>query len=337
MLIFGSMILMMDTMEDSVLGNLEGNQNWDARVNVPFGGEADVIDWAEERGADHESMLLFPGNPVNDSRYFLASGLDTLSTEDDAMMVLDLKDGSIPEAGSATTQVLIDEGLRFFLGWDVGQTQTVMFGSSTVQIEITGITQGEISRTVYFHRTDLAQAVGIEATSVLIALPDGVEIDNELGEMSLGVTHKDDLIASFESILEQQQVFMGSILALGVIIAIVVLFNTLLMNLSERDREIATLRVLGAPIRRIGSMMLGEHIAIGVIGGILACVFTFIGTQALISSFVQWAFYMTVQTDMSVAVFLIGIVITISVMLTPYGMWRIRRMDLVEKVKDLSQ
>ena len=337
MLIFGSMILMMDTMEDSVLGNLEGNQNWDARVNVPFGGEADVIDWAEERGADHESMLLFPGNPVNDSRYFLASGLDTLSTEDDAMMVLDLKDGSIPEAGSATTQVLIDEGLRFFLGWDVGQTQTVMFGSSTVQIEITGITQGEISRTVYFHRTDLAQAVGIEATSVLIALPDGVEIDNELGEMSLGVTHKDDLIASFESILEQQQVFMGSILALGVIIAIVVLFNTLLMNLSERDREIATLRVLGAPIRRIGGMMLGEHIAIGVIGGILACVFTFIGTQALISSFVQWAFYMTVQTDMSVAVFLIGIVITISVMLTPYGMWRIRRMDLVEKVKDLSQ
>ena len=46
---------------------------------------------------------------------------------------------------------------------------------------------------------------------------------------------------------------------------------------------------------------------------------------------------MTVQTDLSVAVLLIGIVVTISVMLTPYGMWRIRRMDLVEKVKDLSQ
>jgi putative ABC transport system permease protein len=130
---------------------------------------------------------------------------------------------------------------------------------------------------------------------------------------------------------------MGAILALGVIIAIVVLFNTLLMNLAERDREIATLRVLGAPIRRIGSMMLGEHFAIGAIGGALACIFTFIGTQALMSSFVQWAFYMTVQTDMSVAVLLIGTVVTISVMLTPYGMWRIRRMDLVEKVKDLSQ
>jgi len=227
--------------------------------------------------------------------------------------------------------------LRVFLEWDVGQTQTVMIGSSPIQIEITGITQGEISRTVYLHRADLAQAVGIEATSVLIALPDGVGVDNELGEISLGVTQKGDLIASFESILEQQQVFFSAILTLGIIIAIVVLFNTLLMNLAERDREIATLRVLGAPIWRIGSMMLGEHFAIGVVGGTLACVFTVIGTQVLISSFVQWAFYMTVQTDLSVAVLLIGIVVTISVMLTPYGMWRIRRMDLVEKVKDLSQ
>ena len=51
------------------------------------------------------------------------------------------------------------------------------------------------------------------------------------------------------------------------------------MNLSERDSEIATLRVLGAPIKRIGSMMLGEHLVIGIIGGISACIFTIAGTQ----------------------------------------------------------
>jgi hypothetical protein len=38
-----------------------------------------------------------------------------------------------------------------------------------------------------------------------------------------------------------------------------------------------------------------------------------------------------------VAAQLVGIVVLISVFLTPYGMWRISRMDLVEKVKDLSQ
>ena len=33
-------------------------------------------------------------------------------------------------------------------------------------VEIVGITQGEMSRTVYFNRPDLAKIVGLEATAV---------------------------------------------------------------------------------------------------------------------------------------------------------------------------
>jgi putative ABC transport system permease protein len=337
MLIFGSMTLMMGTMEDAVVGNVENNQNWDAQVVVPFGGEVAVNEWADERDASHELLLVFPANPEGDNRYLLTYGLDTVSTNDNSMIVLDLKEGDLPVTNSEVTQVLVDEGLQHFLDWQIGQTQTIMFGSTSLDIEITGITQGEVSRTIYFHRQDLVSVVGIEATSVLLDLPEGVKVDNELGEISLGVTQKEDLITTFESLLDKQQGIFRSILALGVIIAIVVLFNTLIMNLAERDVEIATLRVLGAPINRIGWMMLGEHIAIGLIGGILATVFTIFGTQALISTFVQWAFYLTVKLDFMIAAQLVGIVVFISVILTPYGMWRISRMDLVEKVKDLSQ
>ena len=270
-------------------------------------------------------------------RYLLTYGLDTVSTNENSMIVIDLKEGTLPASNSEVTQVLVDEGLQHFLDWQIGQTQTIMFGSTPLDIEITGITQGELTRTVYFHRQDLVPVVGIEATSVLIDLPEGVEVDSELGEISLGVTQKEDLIRTFESIWEQQQASFNSILALGIIIAIVVLFNTLIINLAERDVEIATLRVLGAPINKIGLMLLGEHIAIGLIGGILATVFTIFGTQALISTFVQWSVYLTVKSDLMVAAQLIGVVVFISVILTPYGMWRISRMDLVEKVKDLSQ
>ena len=129
----------------------------------------------------------------------------------------------------------------------------------------------------------------------------------------------DGLSSSYEAVLEQQQSFLGSILLLGIIIAIVVLFNTLLMNLSERDKEIATLRVLGAPINRLGWMMFGEHLAIGLIGGVLAFFFTLAGTQAMISSFVQWSFFMTVKVDPIVAAQLVGVVVVTSVALTPYG------------------
>lgn len=337
MLLFGSTLLMMSTMEEITVGSIEENQNWDVQANVPLGGEGAVIEWVDEKGAEYEKLLIFPANPVNDSRVISAYGVEEISTGRDSMIVIDLRTGSIPESGKQTSEVLIDQGLSHFLGWGVGDTRTLVFGSELKSVEIVGITQGELSRTVYFHRSDLADIIGIEATSVLIDLPDGIEADSKLGEISVGLTEKEDLIASSESIIEQQQSFLGAILFLGIIIAIVVLFNTLLMNLSERDKEIATLRVLGAPIKRLGWMMFGEHLAIGLIGGILAFLFTLVGTQAMISSIVQWSFFMTVTVDPIVAAQLIGVVVVTSVALTPYGMWRISRMDLVEKVKDLSQ
>ena len=334
MLIFGTMSLMMDSMGE-VFG-VDG-QNWDAQVNVPFGGEDAVIGWAEENGAIHESMLVFPGNAEGDTRQFLAYGLDVISTGDDAMLPLNLLEGSLPVAGATTTQVLVDEGTMMFLEWEVGQTQTVMFGPFSLDVEIAGVTGGELSRTVYFHRSDLSDAIGLEATTVLLILPEGVELDEQIGEMSVGITQKQDMLDSFDSLLEKQQGIYNAILGLGVIIAIAVLFNTLLMNISERDSELATLRVLGAPISRIRSMMLGEHLAIGLIGGVLAAVFTIVMAQYMISSFVQWAFFFTLQPDIMAALELILVVVVISVICTPYGTWRVSKMDLVEKVKDLSQ
>ena len=337
MLLFGSTILMMGTMEEVTVGTVEEDQNWDVQSNVLPGEEGGIIEWVDGKGGDYERIIDFPANPVNDSRVIMVKGMDTLSTDNEAFVVLDLKEGSMPVKGAETTQILIDAGINHFLGWETGDRQSLVFGSSSIEVEIVGITQGEIARTAYLHRSDLAKVVGVEVTAVLIDLPEGQTIDSDLGNASIGVVEKDDLIQSYESITEQQQSFLGAIMFLGILIAIVVLFNTLIINLSERDREIATLRVLGAPMNRLGWMMFGEHLAIGLIGGALAFLFTLAGTQALISTFIQWSFYMTVSADPTVAMMLIGIVAFISVALTPYGMWRIKKMDLVEKVKDLSQ
>ena len=120
-------------------------------------------------------------------------------------------------------------------------------------------------------------------------------------------------------------------------IAVAVLFNTLVMNLAERDTELATLRVLGASNNRLGLMLFGEHLGIGLIGGVLGCVFSILGTKLMMSTFVTWMAYFTVAPSNDSIFTLIGIVVFISISMTPFGMWRIKKMDLVEKVKDLSQ
>ncbi len=337
MLILGSMLFMMDSMESLMIGNVEERSNWDTQVLVFPGAEGTVVEWAEENSIDHELHLMFPANLVDDPRQLVAIGLDEFATSgDEAMQILQLSEGRLPNAGASPSEVVIDNGMQHFLDWQVGDTQSILFGSQEVEIHIVGITEGEISRTIQFHRTDLAAAVGIEATSVLLAIPDGFETNGALGEMSIGIIEKQDMIDTMAALMEKQQGFFVAIQMLGVIIAFVVLFNTLIMNLAERDTELATLRVLGAPIKRIGSMMLGEHFAIGLIGGILGAIFSILGTKWLISQMVQWAFYFEVQADPVISVSLAGIVLLISLALTPLGMWRVQKMDLVDKVKEFS-
>ena len=108
------------------------------------------------------------------------------------------------------------------------------------------------------------------------------------------------------------------------------------MNLAERDTELATLRVLGAPMSKLGKMMLWEHLGIGLIGGILGALFAYFGTVLLISSQVQWAFYFTIEPQFAATMTIVGVIAGISIALTPIGMWRIKKMNLVDKVKDLS-
>ena len=337
MLIFGSMMIMMDSFSEIFLGGLEDRQSWDAQA-FTMGNEDAIVEWADEKEAEHEFMIIFPATPEGDIRQLTVYGLENVATEaGESMYLVSLSEGDLPSANQTIPEVLIDEGLNHFLGWEIGETHSIVFGTKTVEVKITGFTQGEITRTVYFHRADLAEILGIEATVVMLQLPDGVEPDDQLAQSSLGITMREDTIDAFASLEEQQEGMFLAVQGLGILIAVAVLFNTLVMNLAERDTELATLRVLGASNNRLGLMLFGEHLAIGLIGGVLGCIFSVFGTKLMIGSFVTWTTYFTVAASNSSIFTLIGIVVFISISLTPFGMWRIKKMDLVEKVKDLSQ
>ena len=66
-------------------------------------------------------------------------------------------------------------------------------------------------------------------------------------------------------------------------------------------------------------------------------IFAFGGALGLAAEFSTWQFYFPVVLVPNVAFQLISVVLLISVAMVPVGIFRIRNMDLVEKVKDLSQ
>lgn len=338
LMLFGSVQMMSAGLEETIVGGLEEQQSWDAQVYISHGGEDEVIAWAEERGATHELLIEMPLGTVEDAegleRSFTLVGFDSFET---GMRNVNVIEGEQPQPAGPVSQVMVDEGAMVFLGWSVGERHVVSLNGAEHEVEVVGMTRGELARTMYFLRTDLGEALGVEATSVYLALPEGVEVNTELAEISMGVVERQTLINGMNSLLEQQTQFFQAMMYLGLMFTVAVMFNTMIMNVAERDFELATLRVLGASTRSLGFMLLFESLLIGIIGGLVGVAFAYGGAVGLAASFSSWQFFVAIVVVPSVAYQLMAGVIVIAVAMTPIGIWRLRRMDLVEKVKDLSQ
>ena len=321
-----------------MVGGLEDQQSWDAQVYISQGGEAEVIAWAEERGATYEPIIEMPLGSVEDAdgldRVFTLVGCDSF---EEGMRSVNVIEGEQPLPDDGASQVMLDEGAMAFLGWTVGEKHTVLVNGAEHDVSVVGVTRGELARTMYFLRADLGEALAVNATSMYIALPDGVEVDASLAEISMGVVERQTLIDGMNSLIEQQTQIFQAMMYLGLMFTIAVMFNTMIMNVAERDFELATLRVLGASTRSLGFMLLFESLLIGIIGGLVGVAFAYGGAVGLAASFSSWQFFVAIVIVPSVAYQLMAGVIIIAVAMTPIGIWRLRRMDLVEKVKDLSQ
>jgi putative ABC transport system permease protein len=282
-------------------------------------------------------IIEMPLGSVSDGdgidRVFTLVGLDSF---DDGMRSVSVLEGGTPTPDGAIPRVMMDEGSMNFLDWKVGDQHTVRLNGAEQDVEIVGTSAAELARTMYFHRDDLSNLLGVNATSIYLEFPSGVAVDSALGEASAGIVERQTLLNGINSLLDQQTQIFQTMMYLGLLFTVVVMFNTMIMNVAERDFELATLRVLGASTRSLGTMLLFESLLIGIIGGIVGVLFAYGGAVGLAASFSSWQFFVPVTIVPSVAWQLMSGVILIAVAMTPFGVWRLRKMDLVEKVKDLS-
>jgi putative ABC transport system permease protein len=337
LMLFGSIQMMSAGLQDTMVGGLEDNQTWDAQVYIMPEAEGPVVDWANNNSASYEMIIEMPLGSVEDGdgidRVFTLVGLDSF---DEGMRSVSVVEGNTPAANAAMMQVMMDEGSMNFLDWKVGEQHTVDINGAELDVEIVGTSAAELARTMYFIRDDLSGILGVNATSIYLEFPSGVTVDSALGEVSAGIVERQTLLNGINSLLDQQTQIFQTMMYLGLLFTVVVMFNTMIMNVAERDFELATLRVLGASTRSLGTMLLFESLLIGIIGGIVGVLFAYGGAVGLAASFSSWQFFVPVTIVPSVAWQLMSGVILIAVAMTPFGVWRLRRMDLVEKVKDLS-
>ena len=330
MVILGGNMMFVSGITESFTEATDDQENWEYQISAFPSGFENITTWAGRNTTAFELTLVAQATVTGTTKAIDIKGNDILSEQDDALHRLNLLEGELPAAGQSPAQGILDEGSAALEGYSVGDIIYVDFKGEQHSIEIVGIAR-ELSRSIYMHRVDVQPIAGEEANGALLVTKEGADIE-DIRLSTISIVEKETMVAIFEELLDQQKDIMQSIYVLGALMAIAILFNTLLINLSERDAELATLRVLGASRTRLAIILTVEHMFIGLIGGLaraLASVGYYSGVASVAST---WVFHMPVVIDYTVFSQIIGFVLFAALLTTPVGIYRIGRMNLLEVV-----
>jgi len=149
-----------------------------------------------------------------------------------------------------------------------------------------------------------------------------------------GVSLRAAAIASFEETLQETiYIMMGIYAVIGGAIAAGVVYNAARISLTERGRELASLRVLGFTNNEVGYILLGELALIALVGIPIGCLGG-IGLANLIATAMATELYrIPVKVDPSTLGFAALIVLASSAVAALFVVRRVRSLDLIAVLK----
>ncbi len=241
--------------------------------------------------------------------------------------------------------VIITEKLARDMGVSPGDHLMMSVDEERYDVTISGIAENYIENYVYLSPQYYEKISGKETAYNLVFVNlniSGAEAEDALAERWLA---GDDLVSmtftegirnsSMDSLKSLNMVVLVMLFAAGAL-AFVVLYNLTNINVSERVREIATIRVLGFYEREVDNYIFRENIVLSLIG---MCFGLFLGI--LLNNFI----ITTVETDIVMfgrgiegssyifaCLFTMAFTLIVNVFMKPV----IRKIDMVESLKSIE-
>lgn len=149
-----------------------------------------------------------------------------------------------------------------------------------------------------------------------------------------GVASRITMLASFEETLARSIGLVTTILiGFAGSLAVAMIYNTARIALSERARELASLRVLGFTRREVGLLLLGEQ-GVYVVGGSILGLTMGYGFCALLAGLYQWELF-RIPLVVSRASYAFAVLVIVGALIgSSVLVWRrVNRLDLVAVLK----
>ncbi len=241
-----------------------------------------------------------------------------------------------PENGAVLTEKLCET-----LGLNIGDSVTLeTSGGYRGEVTVAGITENYVSSYAYISAEDYRSAFGMEPefTTLLCRLPEGADAGAVTAELmaedgvihvSSSVTLRDNFNESIKSI---DGVVLVLILAAG-LLSMVVLYNLTNVNICERRKELATIRVLGFHKREVERYIFRETNILSIIGTITG-LFVGIWLHSFVVRTVEVDMVMFGRTIYPLSyLFAFAISMLFTLLVNRVMRRQIRRVDMVEAMK----
>ncbi|MBR0404874.1 MAG: FtsX-like permease family protein [Eggerthellaceae bacterium] len=244
--------------------------------------------------------------------------------------------------------VLLNEKMARELGIGVGDVinvspqDTMGNATSTVyEFKVGALCENYIYNFLYVSQEEYERVVGkvapMNALYANVVADEGVraKLDDVLGESDIVKTlaYNDEVIDTYKTMLRSVDLIVAVLVISAALLAFIVLYNLTNINIEERIREIATLKVLGFTRRETNAYIFREIALLAIIGAAIGLVLgTYLESFVVITAEVdQVMFGRTIHPPSFVAGFLLTLVFSAVSMLLMLP--KLAHVNMVESLK----
>lgn len=271
------------------------------------------------------------------------TGVQLVVPKDDISSFVNLRTmGNNEKLELGDSGVIITKKLAELLDIKVGSTITVQNDDEgrKANVTVTGIAENYVGHYAYMSENSYKAAFGTQAktNAALLMIKDPATNEKGLSEDllsagALNVTLTSSLIESFNDSIGNVTYVVFVLILSAAALAFVVLFSLTSINIEERVRELATIKVLGFYDREVSSYVYRENFLLTVLGALLGLVFGVLMHGYILTTMekdvLKFTRYISPQSYMYAFLLTIGFGLIVNLIMNR----RLKKIDMVESLK----
>ncbi len=173
--------------------------------------------------------------------------------------------------------IMITDKLAELQGIKVGDTITILDGDTKeYTLKITDIVKNYMGHYIYIDKSQIEEyepnTVFLKTNKLTKSEQDNLTKELLKNDSIINVIHTETLMDSTSDMIKSLDLIIAVLIILAAALSFVVLYNLSNINITERKREIATLKVLGFYNKEVDNYITRENLILTILGIIPGCV-----------------------------------------------------------------